>query len=436
MRKSWQVASTSFGFRSRPGAAPAILGLAVYPRLSLGRSPIRTSRRFCPASTAAASGGAPIITPSPAGSLHEVEMVFTDPITTGALDGGAGIDPARWRPRGADRRMRSTQGTPDEDRVTRKLQEGAYRRGNAGDPAQGLQRRLHPSAHELAYRPGPRRRRKDGLCQAEDQRQGDRDRHGLLHARRRRSPNRASRRCLPSSSPTTSPTFLRLPMSGPSRTMRVNHPSIRSCANDENAGRFIPDIAPDDHAWAATPLPPAVFSKEEQTCLAEGIYFEARSESAQGSGRGGAGHSQPRPQPDLPENDLRRRLPEQGLAQPLPVLLRLRHDPRPDLFALALEGRPRKSRIAVTAGKIWLPEVGSATHYHATYVNPGLGKDDEACRQDRPAHLLQDLWRRLELTAKLPARPCQHKHGAAGRDPAARGRPIPAAPLSVSLTGI
>jgi spore germination cell wall hydrolase CwlJ-like protein len=24
----------------------------------------------------------------------------------------------------------------------------------------------------------------------------------------------------------------------------------------------------------------------------------------------------------------------------------------------------------VTAGQIWLPEVGSSTHYHATYVSP------------------------------------------------------------------
>jgi len=26
--------------------------------------------------------------------------------------------------------------------------------------------------------------------------------------------------------------------------------------------------------------------------------------------------------------------------------------------------------MAVTAGKIFIPEVASATHYHATYVNP------------------------------------------------------------------
>ncbi len=30
----------------------------------------------------------------------------------------------------------------------------------------------------------------------------------------------------------------------------------------------------------------------------------------------------------------------------------------------------RDIALAVTAGKIWLKEVGSATHYHATYVKP------------------------------------------------------------------
>src|SRR5690606_5661479 len=30
--------------------------------------------------------------------------------------------------------------------------------------------------------------------------------------------------------------------------------------------------------------------------------------------------------------------------------------------------------MAVTAGKIWLDEVGTATHYHATYVHPRWAK--------------------------------------------------------------
>ena len=29
--------------------------------------------------------------------------------------------------------------------------------------------------------------------------------------------------------------------------------------------------------------------------------------------------------------------------------------------------------MAVTAGKIWIDAVGSATHYHATYVSPNWG---------------------------------------------------------------
>jgi spore germination cell wall hydrolase CwlJ-like protein len=30
--------------------------------------------------------------------------------------------------------------------------------------------------------------------------------------------------------------------------------------------------------------------------------------------------------------------------------------------------------LATTAGKIWLEEVGSSTHYHATYVRPPWAK--------------------------------------------------------------
>ena len=30
--------------------------------------------------------------------------------------------------------------------------------------------------------------------------------------------------------------------------------------------------------------------------------------------------------------------------------------------------------LAVTAGRIWIPEVGSSTHYHATYVKPGWAR--------------------------------------------------------------
>ena len=33
--------------------------------------------------------------------------------------------------------------------------------------------------------------------------------------------------------------------------------------------------------------------------------------------------------------------------------------------------------MAVTAGKIFIPEVGSSTHYYAHYVNPGWARTME-----------------------------------------------------------
>ena len=55
--------------------------------------------------------------------------------------------------------------------------------------------------------------------------------------------------------------------------------------------------------------------------------------------------------------------------------------------------------MAVTAGKIFIPEVGSSTHYYAHLCQPALGAHHGEDEEDRPAYLLPHLWRRLELTA-------------------------------------
>jgi spore germination cell wall hydrolase CwlJ-like protein len=138
---------------------------------------------------------------------------------------------------------------------------------------------------------------------------------------------------------------------------------------DPAAGRFVPAIGPQDHAWAANVLPPTVFSEKEQDCLANAIYFEARGEALKG---------------------------QAAVAQV--VLNRVRNPAYPDTicdvvyqnknwrnecqFSFACDGvkdiiwsreRWRLGKeigLAVTAGKIWLPEVGSSTHYHAIYVKP------------------------------------------------------------------
>lgn len=134
-------------------------------------------------------------------------------------------------------------------------------------------------------------------------------------------------------------------------------------------GRFVPPISEQDHEWAATPLPPFAFSKSEQKCLAEAVYYEARGETVKG---------------------------QVAVAQV--VLNRVRNPAYPGTicgvvyqnrdwlnacqFSFACDGQKHRvtempqwrmaQQVAktVSAGQIWLPEVGSATHYHATYVRP------------------------------------------------------------------
>ena len=138
-------------------------------------------------------------------------------------------------------------------------------------------------------------------------------------------------------------------------------------------GRFFPPIAENDHDWAGDPLPPHVFSTQEQHCLASGIYFEARGEPVEG---------------------------QTAVAQV--ILNRVRNPAYPNTicavvyqnkrwrnrcqFSFACDGlrdRVRSRRhwsiaedvgMAVAAGKIWLEQVGSATHYHAVYVRPNWAR--------------------------------------------------------------
>ncbi|MFZ1814714.1 MAG: cell wall hydrolase [Rhizobiaceae bacterium] len=132
---------------------------------------------------------------------------------------------------------------------------------------------------------------------------------------------------------------------------------------------LIPRLGKGDHQWAAEPLPLSTFSDREQNCLTAGIYFEARGEPVRG---------------------------QAAVAQV--ILNRVKNPAYPDTICGVVyqnkEWRNRcqfsfacdriKDRVndskrweiaqyvarETTEGRIWLTEVGSSTHYHATYVKP------------------------------------------------------------------
>ncbi|MBX3596908.1 MAG: cell wall hydrolase [Rhizobiaceae bacterium] len=142
---------------------------------------------------------------------------------------------------------------------------------------------------------------------------------------------------------------------------------------EANDGRFIPPVGKGDHSWMQRALPASVFSEKEQKCLANAVYFEARGESLRG---------------------------QAAVAQV--VLNRVRNPAYPGSicdvvyqnstwrnacqFSFACDGRKdvitsrehykkaQEVAFAVTAGKIFISEVGSSTHYYAQYVSPGWAR--------------------------------------------------------------
>jgi spore germination cell wall hydrolase CwlJ-like protein len=143
-----------------------------------------------------------------------------------------------------------------------------------------------------------------------------------------------------------------------------------------DVGRFVPVIGPQDHAWAASVLPPQVFSPAEQQCLASGIYFEARGETLKGQAAVAQVILNRVRNPAYPgticgvvyqNEDWRNRCQFSFACDHIRDRVNSRYH-----WKVA-----REVALAVTAGKIWLPEVGSATHYHAVYVHPAWARSME-----------------------------------------------------------
>jgi len=149
---------------------------------------------------------------------------------------------------------------------------------------------------------------------------------------------------------------------------------------EADIGRFVPPVEEGDHDWMSQPLPVSVFSATEQKCLATGIYFEARGEEVKG---------------------------QAAVAQV--ILNRVRNPKYPGSicgvvyqnkswfnrcqFSFACDGvadlivdrrafrLAKDVAMAVSAGKIFLAEVASSTHYNATYVNPSWARSMQRMTQ-------------------------------------------------------
>lgn len=375
LRRNGSVRRSPVG-GSRNLISPFIVGVALW----LGFPTITAQQDMSSLITGGDSGGArwgAFVERSAAGSVHQAEMKFTDDTVTGSISGGgvhtAGLGVVAFRGKGAH------SDTPDENRVNRSDKRGRILEVSPVAPPKAFnagsvferQSMLHPAIGDgsvMAFTKPEIKGKEIQIANA-------------FYLRKEKKVSPGVPAMLASLVTNDTPDILATAYAPPPPDYARASPFASLLkGEDEAGGRFIPPIAPGDHAWMKSALPPHVFTKAEQTCLATGIYFEARGESLRG---------------------------QAAVAQV--ILNRVRNPTYPNTicgvvyqndhwrnrcqFSFACDGI--KDRIlspshyktaqdiamAVTAGKIFIEEVGSSTHYYAQYVSPRWARSMEKMKK-------------------------------------------------------
>jgi len=348
--------------------APAVLGMLLWLGFPTGTA-YQDMTSLVSGSEAATQRWSAVVEKSVAGSVHQAEMPFADDsVSTAAISGAGfrapGIGAVAFRGKNG-----MLEETPDETRINRAEKRGrivkiapvappkSFSAGSVFDRTSSL---LLPELHEevkMAFAPPEIQGKEVQIAKA-------------FYVKKEKGPDPTVPVYLASLVNNDKADILATAYAPPKPDFAEASPFASLLKEDDPlAGRFIPPVEADDHEWMSRPLPASVFSAPEQKCLAEGIYFEARSESVKG---------------------------QAAVAQV--ILNRVRNPTYPNTicgvvyqnrtwknrcqFSFACEGKRLRVRsprhfemakeiaMAVTAGKIFLPEVGSSTHYHATYVHP------------------------------------------------------------------
>ena len=149
----------------------------------------------------------------------------------------------------------------------------------------------------------------------------------------------------------------------------AEHSPFDSILTAPKEQRFVPKITGNAHGWAMNILPASVFSAPEQKCLANAIYFESANEPLKGQAAVAQVVLNRVRNPTFPnsicgvvyQNENWRNACQFSFAC----------DRIPDIvWSRSKYKIAQEIALAVTAGKIYLPDVADSTHYHAAYVRP------------------------------------------------------------------
>ena len=315
-----------------------------------------------------------VLTNSPAGSIHQAELAFADPEVTGSISSGAGMVLPDGRKVAFTAKDKGHEDTPDEDRVNRAMKKGRIVAVEKMQPPKDFSAGSILERTKMLFTPSFDLKERSAFVKPKIR--GKEIEIATSFYKKKPVVTDNDVPAMLASLVTSNKADVLATAYAPPAPDYARQSPFDSILTDQQSGRFVPEIGPRDHAWAASVLPPSVFSAGEQQCLASGIYFEARGESVKG---------------------------QAAVAQV--ILNRVRNPAYPKTicgvvyqnedwrnrcqFSFACDSIKdrvnseyhwrvaRDVAMAVTAGKIWLPQVGSATHYHAVYVRPKWAKTME-----------------------------------------------------------
>ena len=319
-----------------------------------------------------------ILKPSAAGSIQQANMPF-DPVTTGSI-GGAGIEAPGIGKVAFTSKFGVVDELPDEDRVNRSEKKGRIvgstkvappKAFTAGSILQRTSSLLRPTLDDespMAFKKVKTRGKEIQLAQAFYVKKAIAWPKPVLPLLLAELAKDRTIKIVASAYAPVEPDYAR------------ESPFESLLKVDTAKLALAVPFAPGDHAWARNPLPKSVMSVAEQRCLAAGVYFEARGESVKG---------------------------QAAVAQV--ILNRVKNPRYPNTvcgvvyqnddwrnrcqFSFACDGikdrinepshwrKAKEVAYAVASGEIYLPEVGSATHYHATYVKPRWARTMEKMKK-------------------------------------------------------
>ncbi|WP_042117984.1 cell wall hydrolase [Rhizobium etli] len=315
-----------------------------------------------------------VLTNSPAGSIHQAELAFADPAATGSIASGAGMVLPDGRKVAFTAKEKGHEDTPDEDRVIRGTKKGRVVAVEKMKPPKDFSAGSILERTKMLFTPNFDL--KDRSAFVKPKIQGREIEIATSFYKKQPVMPEVGVPAILATLVTSNKADVLATAYAPAAPDYARQSPFDSILTEPDSGRFVPQIGPGDHAWAASVLPPSVFSAREQQCLASGIYFEARGESVKGQAAVAQVILNRVRNPAYPKSicgvvyqneDWRNRCQFSFACDSIKDRVNSQYHWRV----------ARDVAMAVTSGKIWLPQVGSATHYHAVYVRPKWAKTME-----------------------------------------------------------